>query len=443
MTHSVRDTSQPYDEMAALWRLPVALMGGTRAMRRARETYLPRAEAETVAAYEARLGRSILFNAFGHAVKAVTGRVFAKPLVLGDSVPDDIRGWCENADLQGQRLSRFARGVFQDGLVKGLSHILIDMLPARPGVTLADERAAGVRPYLVHVPAERLIGWRAETVDGRRRLTQVRILEDWSEPASPHGERTGERVRVLFPGGFQVWHPDDSGAWELVEEGETSLDEIPLVTFYANRADLLRATPPLEDLAWLNLAHWQSQSDQRHILHVARVPILLGTGFGEESRIEIGPNRLIKAPMGSELKFVEHSGSAIAAGRQDLADLEDQMRMMGLEPLLPRAGNQTATAKAIDTAEAHSMAQDWALGLENTLAEALGAMARWTGRPGTMSGAVRINTRLGPSPRDASDVDALIQARRAGEISRATLWRELKRRNFLAEDFDPAREADA
>ena len=35
------------------------------------------------------------------------------------------------------------------------------------------------------------------------------------------------------------------------------------------------------DLAWLNLAHWQSASDQRHILHVARVPFLFGRGLSE------------------------------------------------------------------------------------------------------------------------------------------------------------------
>jgi hypothetical protein len=32
--------------------------------------------------------------------------------------------------------------------------------------------------------------------------------------------------------------------------------------------------PPLLDLAYLNVKHWQSQSDQDNILHIARVPIL-------------------------------------------------------------------------------------------------------------------------------------------------------------------------
>jgi len=35
----------------------------------------------------------------------------------------------------------------------------------------------------------------------------------------------------------------------------------------------MQAKPPLLDLAWLNVEHWQSASDQSNILHVARVPI--------------------------------------------------------------------------------------------------------------------------------------------------------------------------
>ena len=55
----------------------------------------------------------------------------------------------------------------------------------------------------------------------------------------------------------------------------------------------MTAHPPLMDLAWLNLAHWQSASDQRHILHVARVPILFGRNLTlPEDGLALGPNRL-------------------------------------------------------------------------------------------------------------------------------------------------------
>ena len=114
--------------------------------------------------------------------------------------------------------------------------------------------------------------------------------------------------------------------------------------------------PPLMDLALLNLAHWQSSSDQRHILHVARVPLLFARNLRPgENGLDIGPNRLIVGDSdGADLKFVEHSGSAIEAGRQDLVDLEDRMAVMGLDLIARRPGSATATARAIDAAQADS-----------------------------------------------------------------------------------------
>ena len=53
---------------------------------------------------------------------------------------------------------------------------------------------------------------------------------------------------------------------------------------------------------------------------MARVPILFGRNLkvGEDG-IEIGPNRLILGEGdGADLKYVEHGGAAIEAGRQDL-----------------------------------------------------------------------------------------------------------------------------
>jgi hypothetical protein len=43
----------------------------------------------------------------------------------------------------------------------------------------------------------------------------------------------------------------------------------------------MRGSPPLLNLALLNIKHWQSQSEQDNILHVARVPLLVAYGLGK------------------------------------------------------------------------------------------------------------------------------------------------------------------
>ena len=157
----------------------------------------------------------------------------------------------------------------------------------------------------------------------------------------------------------------------------------------ANPGGPLTARPPLSDLAWLNLAHWQSSSDQRHILHLARVPLLFGRnlqiGAGE---LEIGPNRpILNDDPASELKFVEHSGAAIEAGRQDLIDLEDKMAVMELEMLSrPQAGPVTATARRLDAAQNHAALAGILQALRSGLNQAFMLAASWAGLPAEQAG---------------------------------------------------------
>jgi hypothetical protein len=101
-------------------------------------------------------------------------------------------------------------------------------------------------------------------------------------------------------------------------------------------------SPPLLDLAFLNVKHWQSQSDQDNILHVARVPILAIIGADEDDQIKIG-QQAVKVPLNGDIKFVEHTGKAIEAGHDSLEKLELQMIQTGAELLVMKPGQRTAT----------------------------------------------------------------------------------------------------
>jgi hypothetical protein len=442
LTNEVAKTSAAYDAMAEGWELPRALMGGTRGMRAADKKYLPQEPGESSAAYENRLNRSTLFNAFRRTVNGIVGKVFSKPITLQDDVPSDVASWCEDVDLAGRRLDVFASDVFGDGVQTGISHILVTMPADEPPSTLAEERQRGRRPYFVHIRAEDMIGWRSETIGGKETLTQIRFRECVTEPAGEYGEKVLDRIRVLWRDRFELWQKDDKGDWQLIGSGPVTLGEIPLATFYAARTGFMTAEPPLEDLAHLNVAHWQSSSDQRHILHFARVPLLFGTALDTEEgkSIEIGPNRLIKAqdPNG-KLMFVEHSGASIGAGRQDLVDIEERMRVLGLELMVNMPGNQTATGKSIDTAQQNSAVKRMALSLQDALEQALVFMARWK-ELGDNGGSLQVNTDFGLTLQGSAEVQELLNARMAGEISRETFWAEMKRRGLLMDDFDPEAE---
>ena len=431
-----------WSAMAPDWELVHDLLGGTRSMRAAGERWLPREPRESFQAYRIRLNRTVLFNGIGRALQTLVGKPFQKPVTLTDDAHPDIRRICENLDLGGRDITVFARDILRAAVSDGLTHVLIDYPlggVTAEGRTLADERARGIRPYLVHIPARDLIGWRLSEEGVGGTLDRVRIREVVVERDGTWGERPVEQIRVLEPGRWETWRRGAGGSsdrWARHASGETSMDAIPLVTIYADRTGFMTARPGLIDLAWLNLAHWQSSSDQRHILHVARVPILFGRNLkvGEDG-IEIGPNRLLIGDGdNADLRYVEHSGAAIEAGRQDLADLEDRMAVMGLDLLVQRSGGMTATERAIDAARADSALSSAVRAVEEGLTRALRLAADWMSIDQAAAGSVTLDTDIGLGPDAAQEIDMLLRMRLAGELSREAFLSEIRRRGVIDAD---------
>lgn len=442
-------TSGAYDAMAPRWNVIETLLGGTEAMREAGELYLPKHEAETQDGYDARLQAAVLLNMVEQTLDTLSGKPFTEPVKLNDDVPAAIQeDILPDVDLQGNNLDVFARAWFREGMAKAFAHVLIDFprpSPREDGQprTLADDRAEGLRPYWVLIKPECLLFARAEVINGAEVLQHVRILEHYTEQDG-FAEVTKVRIRVLEPGLVQLWEPRKRSGkskeeWAMVDEWGTGLDYIPLVTFYAaKKQGLMLAKPPLLDLAWLNVSHWQSTSDQRHILTVTRFPLLACSGAtGEDSDpVVIGPNKILynSDPQG-RFYYVEHGGAAISAGRQDLQDLEQQMAGYGAEFLKKKPGDQTATARALDSAEASSDLQAMAVTFEDALAQALDITAEWM-RLAEGGGTVELVKEFDIDEQDASGLQALQVARDKRDISRKAYLNALILRGILPEDFD-------
>lgn len=419
--------------MHSLAALPRALFGGTAAMRNARERYLPKAAAESDAQYVSRLSRSFLFNAFGKTVADMAGKVFSKPVILEDDVPAPLAEWAENIDLAGRHINVFAHDVFKDAMLSGIGYILTDMPPALPGATLADEQRAGIRPYLVYIPVERVLGWKSTLVDGAETLTMFRYMELVKEADGEFAEKEIEQVRVLEPGKWRTFRKFQD-TWVEYASGETSLNKIAVAPVYLNRTEFFQAEPPLTKLAELNVAHWQSSSDQRNILHVARVPILFMAGFTEDDQIKIGASEAVRSSNpDATMAYVEHTGAAIEAGRNDVKDIELQMQAMGLQLLMDAPGGQTATGEMRDDAKENSPLAAMARALGDALEQSFGFMAEFVALDG--GGSIVVNTDFGVGD-GIVDVPNIIAAYTAGLIDAQTGLDELKRRGFLSDSVD-------
>lgn len=434
MTTGVQDTSPAIDAMRVDWALAEALLGGTRAMRAAGQTYLPRWPKEEAEAYTTRLAVSVLFPAYKRTVQTLAGKPFSKPITLGEDVPARFAPWLADIDLQGRNLDAFAASVFNTALGYGLAGILVDYPPAEGVRTQAQEQAAGLRPYWVEIKPQQILGWRAARADGVWRLLQLRLAEQVELLDGEFGTEMVDQVRVLEPGSWRTYRATENGAWSLFEAGATSLNAIPFVPIYGGRTGFMTATPPLIEVAHLNVAHWQSASDQQNILHVARVPVLTVTGVDDpEWKMTVGASSAIKLPADAKMEFVEHSGAAIGAGAEELKTLEERMRQAGAELLVIAPGYVTATQINTENAVGMCVLQSITQSFEDALDQCLQITADWVGEP--TGGHVTVFNDYGAASLQEASAQLLLTTNQAGKLSDETLHSEYQRRGILSADL--------
>lgn len=423
------------------WAIVDALMGGTKAMRKAGKTFLPMWPKEEPEAYDDRLSLSTLLPAYSETISNMTGRVFAEAITLGDDVPAQIKTFAENIDRQGNNLQVWAQDLFRAGLSKGLCHVLSDYPVTGDLKTRADEIAARARPYGVIIRPEQVLGWKTQSQNGEQMLSQFRYMEsvEIEDPENEFALKTIEQIRVLEVGKWTTYRKsegsDKKTVWLMHNQGVTSLAHIPLSTFYTKRTGFMTATPPLLELAHLNIKHWQSQSDQDNILHVARVPMLAAIGIDDVNAITVGTGSATGIPAGGDLKWVEHSGKAIEAGRTSLQDLVDDMRIAGAKLLYKeKQATKTATQAEEESAQEMSPLETMAGQLEDCIDQVFQYFAEYIGL--TDGGSVKVEGNFEVDYDQPTTLPFLLNMNASGKLSDESLFNEIKRRGVLADELN-------
>lgn len=446
--NNVSTPNLDYNDMLPAWQINDALMGGTLEMRRQRENFLPKWPKEHPDDYEQRLSVATLLPGYEETIRQDTGRVFAEPIQLGDTVPEEIREYAEDIDLEGTRLDVWAQQFFSIGLQYGVAYALVDFPriddDSKP-VTVAQQKESGARPYATMINPRQIIGWQTSFINGKVVLTDLRILETVTIDQDFCTQIRIEQVRHLTPGKVEIWRESAEGGnvdktWVIHDEWFTTRDDIPLVAFYTKKTGFMRASPPLLNLANLNIKHWQSQSEQDNILHVARVPILSVYGLGEGQELTIGSSSAItftnRETQGVE--YTEHTGSAIGAGKTSLDDLEDQMRMAGAKLL--RA--QNTSTKSVDQTTQEVMQENSPLftmsaSLEDAIDNIFQIMAEWIGLPDGGKVDVRTELDVQSVTLDSTAATTVMNLHQSGEIRAIDAVRTLQQLRFIDPDAKP------
>jgi hypothetical protein len=446
MSKTVQKRSSVMAEMVQAAEKGRALMGGTDSMRKAGKKYLPKFGAELDEDYKARLDSSTLFNAMRKTVKDMTGRVFAKPIEI-DEGSERLRDFALDINMQGQDLSAFASDVFKDAFIPGISFIMVDA-PRRDGETTGAQAASqGLRPYMIHLRVEDILGFKTELFSNVMALSMLRIMETVSEddPKDEFSQINVDQVRVLTREAnvvsVRIYRKNDKDEWLVVDEYTSGAEEITVIPFYAQRTGFFTAEPVLEDLADVNIAHWQKDSDYNNISHFSNVPILHIAGrHAEEGPIVLSSSTAIVSNNAeAKLEWVERKGDAIPSLERGLEKLEYRMQALGLQLLV--ASHETATGAVLDSAKETSTLSMMADNLKDALEQALEWMAFYAGEP-EQNIVVDVNKDFGITPLTAQEVQVMQTDVSLGLLSKEAYYAERKRRGFLRPDLDSDADMD-
>ena len=389
-------------DMMKGWEIMKAVTEGTEYLRENSEAFLPLEPREDFDAYLARVNRAVFSPFTQRLIRAATGLVLRKPITLtGDPY------WTEmfkmDVDGCGSDLDEYARRILMCSLTYGQSHILVDYPAPSGALSLAEERQQNRRPYWIEVDPNNLYGWRLDRESNYGNLIQARIAEKAVLPDGDFGEKVYDQIRVIEPGRYRVFRKKEqieemydvsdnsvTGNFEMgsadkdyqqVESGNFSLGEIPLVTVYSGKTENLVSKPPLLDIAYLNLAHFQRQADLIHSLHVASQPMLVMEGYDDQTKdLAISVNYAMATQPGNKVYYVEPASSAFDAQSAEIKELQMQMATLGISTLSQQKFvAESADARRLDRVDTNSMLAMVSMELEQKLQKCFNLSAEYVG----------------------------------------------------------------
>lgn len=478
---NIDTVARPNELIVAAWRdwcLCGDLDAGADRMKWRGQVWLPIEHKEEPGQYRARLLRSDLFPGIKDALDNAVSEPFSKPVHI-ENLPTELEPIEVNADGDGNDLTQCAKSLMRSACKYGRAHLLIDYTTTNPdgsGVTKAQEASQKPRAFFRLVEAPQLLGWKtAPGPNGEPIFTEVRIHEIRTVPDGAYGERKAEFVRVIRRDSFELWknkaynppranigleaanearfydHRENRQQdWEVVDKGafgpKGGFDSVPLVTVYTGYRSFMNAEPAFKALAETNLTHWQSSSDQRNIVHFARVPVMFAAGFNPDelkSMVIAAGAAIASSNPNARLQVIEHGGSAVQVGQDDLNNLERRMEQLGVRPHVERTSGASATGVFLASRGAATDIQAWAQAVDTAIEQAFAWAAKWHGIELPEDFDVQIFKDYATKLAGAQDIAALQSDVEKGRITDETYLKEAKRRGLYADDLDVEAEVAA
>jgi hypothetical protein len=438
---SVRATHPDYDKMYSLWEMCEDAADGEHCVHAKGAVYLPFLDDETTEQYKKRLFRTPFFNATWRTIAGLKGMLFRKAPI--PNVPDKLKPFLDNIDLAGLSLTRFSNEVAENALIFGRVGLLTDNQKSEPGLTIADQKARGLRSFITIYEAKNIINWKESKIDGVSILTLVVLTEDFEllgKDRFEHKCETRYRVLELADGVYrqQVWRIN-----EKQEDEQVGSDIYPLINnqpmyfipFIFIGTDCLESdadAPPLIDLVTTNFHHYEISSSYERGCFISGLGTLFIYGAPPNKKDPIymgGTVANCLSDSQARAEFVELR-SEFKALRTNLEDKKQDMSILGARILEQRIrGVESAEAMARRTSGEESILAD----ISATISEGITKALRWLAMFENITGEIsyELTKDFLPFGIASQDLTALMSATQAGLISPQTFFENAQRGEII------------
>ena len=440
-----------YQEMQPHWAVIDAVKGGTSHMRECGQMYLPMEPMEEADAHARRLKKATLTPLYVRLVRGLIGMVLRKPLAL--DVSKRVKSQLDDVNLLGDDINSFAREVFESAIDYGYTGLFVDYTRVEGVHTLAEEAAIAPRPYWIHYTAAEIIGFRYRMIGNRRVFTQLRIHGHEMQEDGEFGEKQVETIKVydlveLSSDGsntlergvtWRLYELTETD-WVQVDGGTLSVPFIPFTFIHTNKKKAIATQPPMLELAYLNIKHFQISADLEHSLHLAANPklCLFGYDINQGDVIASVDEALIFENTDGRAEWIAPPERSFAPHEVRLDKIERQMGEMGLSSLISQKRvAESAEAKQIDRIQGDSMMAVTAQGLQDALDLCLEYHAAYLKEP---AGTCQVNRNFDVSGIDPQAIAAFSNLHLKSQISLETLLELLKNGEVFGDEFSIADE---
>lgn len=380
-------------------------------------------ELEPESNFKQRQEITLFTNFFKKAVKIFPG--FLSELRGTEKLYRGLVEHLSNVDGCGNDLSSFLWQADLEAIKSGFCGLLLDCA----GKELDDEgnerkysladvkNTLAPRPYLVLITHSNIMSWSESFELGESRYERVTIRQFVSEKIGLFGTQKVPQYKTFYDDGSWINQvilmSDDEPYVMTIDQGESSIQALPIVMYSSTDLNATHSEPPLEGLAKKNKAHYELYSEYRNLIYRLNSPAIVREGlitpgqtdFSKVPPVVLGGSVALDVPIGGDVRYVEPSGTCLATDRLELDKLEESMTKDTLEFIFG-GGAKTATEINMSSVSANATLSGMAILKQSAIEQISELWASYYQDYG-MGGSCAVNQDLLNVPLSSQDMSVL------------------------------------